>query len=124
MTAIRLGVIGAGIMGGRMLAAAHEFATESVELVGVWDPSAEASARMAAFAPTAASVEALIAASDCVYIASPPASHIPLADQVLAAGRAVGSRVRQAGSTGRRKAASPAKSSRISCSSPAAWSGR
>ena len=89
MTAIRLGVIGAGIMGGRMLAAAHEFASESVTLIGVWDPSPEASARMAAFAPAAASVAALIAGSDCVYIASPPASHIPLADQVLAAGKAV-----------------------------------
>lgn len=36
----------------------------------------------------AASAEAVIAASDAVYIASPPASHIALGQQVLGAGKA------------------------------------
>ena len=92
MTAIRLGVIGAGIMGERMLRAALDHAADTVQIVGVWDPSAAARARIAAGLPgvsLAASAEALIAAADCVYIASPPASHLPLSAAVLAAGKAV-----------------------------------
>ena len=92
MTAIRLGVIGAGIMGERMLRAAVEHAADSVRIAGVWDPAEAARARIASGLPglsLAASAEALIAASDCVYIASPPASHLALADAVLAAGKAV-----------------------------------
>jgi len=54
----------------------------------IWDPSATALARIGSLAPHAASAEALIASADCVYIASPPASHLPHAQAALAAGKA------------------------------------
>lgn len=91
MTAIKLGIIGAGIMGTRMLRAAIEHATDSVHITGIWDPSADALARLAAELPgipRLPSPEALIAVSDCLYIASPPASHLSLAGQALAANKA------------------------------------
>ena len=91
MTAIALGIIGAGIMGGRMLRAAIEHAADSVRIAGIWDPSPDALARIAAELPAIAqfpSPAALIAASDAVYIASPPASHLALTGMALAAGRA------------------------------------
>jgi len=88
---IALGIIGFGIMGERLLRAALAHATESVTLTGVWDPSPAAAKRLAAIAPVPmlASAEAVIAACDCLYVAAPPAAHIPLAEQALAAGRAV-----------------------------------
>ncbi len=91
MNRCKLGVIGAGIMGERMLRAALDDGGANVHIAGVWDPSAAAQVRIAALPgiTLATSVAALIAASDCVYIASPPASHLPLAAAVLAAGRAV-----------------------------------
>ena len=52
MTAIRLGVIGAGIMGERMLRAALDHAADTVQIVGVWDPSAAARARTGRAAET------------------------------------------------------------------------
>ena len=91
MTAIALGVIGAGIMGGRMLRAALEHAADTVRIAGIWDPSPEALARLAFELPDIAqfpSAEALVAASDAIYIASPPASHLALTGMALAAGRA------------------------------------
>lgn len=69
---ITLGVIGAGIMGERMLRAALEQASELVRVTGIWDPSAEALARIGGLAPHAGSAASLIAGADCVYIASPP----------------------------------------------------
>ncbi len=89
---IALGLIGFGIMGERLLRAAMEHATESVTPVAVWDPAPEAAARLAAVAPGVpmlASAEAVIAACDCLYVAAPPAAHIPLAEAAFAAGRAV-----------------------------------
>ncbi len=89
---IGLGLIGFGIMGERLLRAALEHARDSVTPVGVWDPAPEAASRLAAIAPGVpmlASAAAVIAACDCLYIASPPAAHIPLAEAALAAGRAV-----------------------------------
>lgn len=89
---IGLGLIGFGIMGERLLRAALEHARESVTPVAVWDPAPAAAARLAAIAPAVpmlASAEAVIAACDCLYVASPPAAHIPLAEAALAAGRAV-----------------------------------
>jgi predicted dehydrogenase len=91
MSDITIGVIGAGIMGERMLRAAIDPAPTSVRVGKVWDPSEPARARIAAALPVAIadSAEALIAASDCVYIASPPASHLAHAGAALAAGKAI-----------------------------------
>ena len=92
MAQFKLGVIGTGIMGERMLRAALEHAGDIATIAGVWDPSEAARARIGAGLPGLAiahSAEALIATSDCVYIASPPASHIALASAVLEAGKAV-----------------------------------
>ncbi|PZW48637.1 putative dehydrogenase [Humitalea rosea] len=89
---IALGIIGFGIMGERLLRAALGHATDAVTPVGVWDPAPEAAARLAGISgavPMLASVEAVIAACECLYIAAPPAAHIPLAEAALAAGRAV-----------------------------------
>ena len=92
MTAIGFGIIGAGIMGERMLRAALEHATDSVTIAGLWDPSPTARTRLDASLPGLnwfADPAALITASDCVYIASPPASHLEHAGAAFAAGRAV-----------------------------------
>ncbi len=89
---INLGIIGAGIMGERLARAALEHARDSVRVSGIWDPNAAALARIATDLPEiaqAGSAEALIAAADCVYVASPPASHLGHAGQALAAGRSV-----------------------------------
>ena len=89
---IALGIIGFGIMGERLLRAALGHAAESVQPVGVWDPSEAARGRLAAVpggVPMLGSAEAVIAACDCLYVAAPPAAHIPLAEAALAAGRAV-----------------------------------
>ena len=89
---IGLGIIGAGIMGERMLRAALEQAADTVRIAGLWDPAPPALGRVVAAlpgVPLAASAAALIAASDCVYIAAPPASHLAHARAALAAGRAV-----------------------------------
>jgi len=89
---LELGIIGAGIMGERLARAALDQAADSVALVGIWDPSPAAMARMAAELPQVPrfdSVEALTEASQCVYVASPPASHLGHARRALAAGRSV-----------------------------------
>ena len=86
---VTIGIIGAGIMGERMLHAAQEQASDFVRVTGIWDPSAEALARIGGLAPHAQSVPALIAAAQCVYVASPPASHLEYALSGLEAGKAV-----------------------------------
>lgn len=89
---LKLAIVGAGIMGERMLRAAREQAGDVVEVVGAWDSAPEALSRIAAALPDVkpfASFAAAVAAADCVYIATPPASHLPYAEQALAAGKAV-----------------------------------
>lgn len=89
---IDLGIIGAGIMGERMARAALGEAADTVRVTGIWDPQPAALARITADLPAlvpVASAETLIAAAACVYIASPPASHLAHAAAALAAGRAV-----------------------------------
>lgn len=90
MSETSIGLIGAGIMGQRMLAAILAQPPGLVRAAGVWDPSAEAMAHLARTEPEVprlAGPETLIAASDCVYIASPPASHLGHARAALAAGK-------------------------------------
>jgi predicted dehydrogenase len=87
---VRLGFIAYGIMGERLLRAA--LAHPHVAVSGLWDPSPRATARLAADLPEVArldSPEAVIAASDAVYVASPPASHLADARAALGSGRAV-----------------------------------
>jgi predicted dehydrogenase len=89
---IALGLIGFGIMGERLLRAALDHAAGSVTPVAVWDPAPEAATRLAAVSPNLpmlGSAAAVIAACDCLYVAAPPAAHIPLAEAAFAAGRAV-----------------------------------
>ncbi|TAJ32239.1 MAG: Gfo/Idh/MocA family oxidoreductase [Reyranella sp.] len=90
MKSVAIGVIGAGIMGERLLNAIVRQDPGLMHACGIWDPSPAAMQRMEkAFTqvprmPDAASV---IAASDCVYVASPPASHLGHARAALAAGK-------------------------------------
>ena len=89
---ITIGVIGAGVMGERLVRAALDHAADTVEIAGIWDPSAEAMARMAEAFPDVArleSADAVVASAECVYIASPPATHIGHARAVLEEGRAL-----------------------------------
>lgn len=89
---VSIGIIGAGIMGERMLRAMLDQAPDLVRAAGIWDPSAEAMARIARELPQVAALKdaaAVIAASDCVYVASPPASHLGHARAALGAGRSV-----------------------------------
>jgi predicted dehydrogenase len=88
---VAIGIIGAGIMGQRFLRGILDQAPEMVRVSGIWDPSAAAMARFASAFPDVAQeadATAVIAASDCVYIASPPASHLGYARAALAAGKA------------------------------------
>jgi predicted dehydrogenase len=87
---IAIGVIGAGIMGERMINAILAQDRELLHGCGIWDPSAAAMQRMASAFPQLPHMPdaaAVIAASDCVYIASPPASHLDHAGAALAAGK-------------------------------------
>lgn len=89
---IALGIIGFGIMGERLLRAALDHAAAEVRPVGVWDPSPAAAARLSAVAPgipMLGSAAEAIEACECLYIATPPRAHLPLAEAALGAGRAV-----------------------------------
>jgi predicted dehydrogenase len=87
-----IGIIGLGIMGERMLATMTTHGGHRV--VSAWDPSPTAMARLKAQHPdvwAVASAEALITdpAIRCVYIASPPASHLAHAGLAFAGGKVV-----------------------------------
>ncbi len=89
---IGLGIIGAGIMGERLLRAAQEQPTDAVHLSGIWDSASAALDRIGAAVPgvaRAASAEAVIAGADCVYVATPPGTHLHYARMAMAAGKAV-----------------------------------
>ncbi|KAA2241223.1 Gfo/Idh/MocA family protein [Salinarimonas soli] len=92
MAPVRIGIIAFGIMGERLARAILAHDPDKITLSGVLDPAPAAIERLRRDlpeAPVAASREALIEASDCVYVASPPASHIEHARAALAAGRAL-----------------------------------
>jgi predicted dehydrogenase len=79
-------------MGERMLNAILAQDSDLLHACGIWDPSAVAMQRMAkAFPhlPQMPDATAVIAASDCVYVASPPASHLDHARAALAAGKTI-----------------------------------
>ncbi len=89
---IGVGIIGAGIMGERLLRAALEHAGDVVHVTGVWDHAPAALDRVAGGGPgvqRAASAEAVIEGAECVYVATPPGTHLGYARAALAAGRAV-----------------------------------
>src|SRR5476649_3095838 len=89
---VAIGVIGAGIMGERLLTAILQQKPELLQACGIWDPAPAAMQRMAkAFpqVPRLPDAAAIVTASDCVYIASPPASHLQHARTALAAGKSV-----------------------------------
>jgi predicted dehydrogenase len=90
MAALALGIIGFGIMGERLLTQALPH--PAFRLSGVWDPSPAAAARLAAVDPgqrMAPDAAAVIEGCDVLYIAAPPAAHVPVARAALAAGKAV-----------------------------------
>jgi predicted dehydrogenase len=89
---ISIGIIGAGIMGERLLTAIVQHAPQTLHVSGIWDPAPAAMERISQRFPqvrACADAAAVIAASDCVYIASPPASHLAHARAALAAGRTI-----------------------------------
>jgi predicted dehydrogenase len=88
---IKLGFLGFGIMGERLLRAglAHDKAT--IIVTGAFDPRAGAAARLKAIDPALTafdSADAVIAASDALHIASPPLSHLDYLDRCARAGKA------------------------------------
>lgn len=86
---VAIGVIGAGIMGERLLTAILQQDPDLLHACGLWDPAPAAMQRMAKTfpqVPRMADAAEVIAASACVYIASPPASHLDHARAALAAG--------------------------------------
>lgn len=86
---VGIGVIGAGIMGERLLRAAAD-AGHAVQVTGVWDAQPAALERIASLgAPRAASAEAVIEGAECVYVATPPGTHLAYARAALDAGKAV-----------------------------------
>jgi predicted dehydrogenase len=89
---VAIGIIGAGIMGERLLNAILQQDPALVRASGIWDPAPEAMQRMEKTfpqVPRLADAASIITASDCTYIASPPASHLPHARAALAAGKSV-----------------------------------
>ncbi|MDX6750052.1 Gfo/Idh/MocA family oxidoreductase [Geminicoccaceae bacterium 1502E] len=92
MAPVALGIVGYGIMGERLLRAAVNHDQAVLRLAGVWDPSQAALERLAAEfpdVPRLGSAAEVLAASDCLYVASPPLSHLDHAGAAFAAGRAV-----------------------------------
>jgi predicted dehydrogenase len=86
---VRFGTIGFGIMGERLLRAALAHDPRALVVAGAWDPSAAAMARLGRElpqVPALASLEALLAACDCVHIASPPHFHLAQLEATAAAG--------------------------------------
>lgn len=86
--AVTLGIIGTGIMGQRMLDAVASGPPGPVGISAVWDPSPAAREAVARRdVVVAADADAVIAASDCVYVASPPTSHLAYGRAALQAGK-------------------------------------
>ena len=87
-SSIGIGMVGAGIMGGRMAATIAQH--PRFHVAAVWDPDTQAAARLAQAHGGAAVVGSLQALTtqpgvDAVYIASPPAFHLPGVQAAVAA---------------------------------------
>lgn len=90
MGAITLGIVGFGVMGERLAGAA--LSHSDVRIAGGWDPSPQAAARwreVVGVVPFLSDADAVIEACDVLYVATPPAAHIPLARRAFQAGKAV-----------------------------------
>jgi predicted dehydrogenase len=88
----RIGIIGLGVMGERMLR--QMSAHRSFDVAAAWDPAASAAEKLTRLKPEARfaeSAEAIVAdpAIDGVYIASPPASHLAHAHRAFDRGKPV-----------------------------------
>lgn len=86
----KVGIVGLGIMGRRMLE--HMCLHERFSPENLWDPSAEACQKALEISPSAVitqSVDDLITASDVVYLACPPVPRKAYALAAAAAGKAV-----------------------------------
>src|SRR5690349_13713114 len=88
----RIGILGLGIMGERMLRNMRDHPAFTV--VAAWDPAGAALDKLSQLLPTARAASdaaALVAdpAVDCVYIAAPPASHLGHAHLAFDHGKAV-----------------------------------
>jgi predicted dehydrogenase len=88
----RIGIIGLGVMGERMLRNMAKHAGFAV--VAAWDPDGETAPKLNAVAPAARFARdgaELAAASDvdCVYIAAPPSTHLAYANLAFDRGKAV-----------------------------------
>lgn len=89
--ATRLGFIGFGIMGERLLRAALNHDKNTIVVPGVFDPAPAASKKLSSIDQSLTaftSAADVIAASDCLHIASPPLSHLDYLRQCHRAGRA------------------------------------
>lgn len=88
---VKLGFLGFGIMGERLMRAALAHDPATVRVAGIYDPGPSAAARVADVGAGVAvftDPATLIEACDCLHIASPPASHLGYLDRCVAAGRA------------------------------------
>jgi predicted dehydrogenase len=88
----RIGILGLGVMGERMLR--NMRAHPAFEVVAAWDPTAAALEKLSQLQPTAhaaADAAALVAdpAVECVYIAAPPSLHLEHANLAFDHGKAV-----------------------------------
>lgn len=92
MSDIKLGIIGCGIMGERILRVVLNSDDLGVSLAGVFEPSTKRRAEIAEAFPNAQLTESrdeLLGNSDCIYIASPPLTHLDHAYAAMKADCAV-----------------------------------
>lgn len=89
---VRLGTIGFGIMGERLLTAALDHDPLALIVSGAWDPASEARIRLGKDHPQVpgfATFDETLRASDCVHVASPPHFHLQQLEAAVDAGLAV-----------------------------------
>ena len=88
---IKLGFVGFGIMGQRLARAALNHDPATLAVSGVFDPDPATAETLYGIDPNLTlfdRAEEVIAESDCLHIASPPASHLPYLRQCAIAGKA------------------------------------